>query len=332
MIRNFSFRLLQIFLITLLSASCGQREHITVLKLGHGMAPLHSVHLGMVHMAELVEEKSGGKMRIDIYPSEQLGSERQSLEMLQIGSLAITKVSAAVMESFAPTYRVMNLPYIFVSKEHSERVLDGEIGKEILMDGEEFWLRGLAFYDSGSRSFYTKDRPINHPDDLRGLKLRVQPSPSAVNMVRAMGGSPTPISWGELYTALQGGVVDGAENNPPSFYLSHHYEVCRYYSLNEHATVPDVLLVSTKIWNTLTREEQTWLQEAATESVPYQRELWLESEKYSLEMAEAAGVVINYPDKGPFIEIVQPLYEEFRNDKRLNDLIERIQAEAEISI
>jgi tripartite ATP-independent transporter DctP family solute receptor len=332
MMTNFSLRLLSVLLLTILFTSCGEREHITVLKLGHGMAPLHSVHQGMVYMAELVEEKSGGKMRIDIYPSEQLGSERQSLEMLQIGSLAITKVSAAVMESFAPTYRVVNLPYIFVSKEHSERVLDGEIGREILMDGEEFWLRGLAFYDSGSRSFYTKDRPINHPNDLRGLKLRVQPSPSAVNMVRAMGGSPTPISWGELYTALQGGVVDGAENNPPSFYLSHHYEVCRYYSLNEHSTVPDVLLISTKIWNTLTREEQTWLQEAATKSVAYQRELWLESEKHSLEMAEAAGVIINYPDKGPFIEIVQPLYEEFRNDKRLYDLIKRIQAKAEISI
>ncbi len=319
---------LPLLLISLSLVSCGGSDGITVLKLGHGMAPLHSVHQGMVYMAQLVEEKSAGQMRIDIYPSEQLGSERENLEMLQIGSLAITKVSAAVMESFAPSYRVMNLPYIFVSKEHSERVLDGDIGREILRDGEEFWLRGLAFYDSGSRSFYTKDRPINHPDDLRGLKIRVQPSPSAVNMIRAMGGSPTPISWGELYTALQGGVVDGAENNPPSFYLSHHYEVCRYYSINEHSTVPDVLLISTKIWNTLTPEEQGWLQEAATESVAYQRALWLESERYSLEMAEAAGVIINYPDKDPFIEIVQPLYEEFKSDVQLNSLIQRIQAEA----
>jgi tripartite ATP-independent transporter DctP family solute receptor len=186
----------------------------------------------MEYMADLVYEKSGGKMRIDIYASSQLGSERENVEMLQIGSLAITKVSAAIMESFAPNYRVLNLPYIFKSKEHTYRVLDSEIGRDILLDGQDFWLRGLTFYDSGSRSFYTKDKPIMHPDDLRGLKIRVMPSPSAVNMMRAMGGSPTPISWGELYTALQGGVVDGAENNPPSFYLSHHFEVCRYYSLN----------------------------------------------------------------------------------------------------
>jgi tripartite ATP-independent transporter DctP family solute receptor len=306
--------------------SCGEREHITVLKLGHGLAPSHSVHQGMVFMAERVAEKSDGKMRIDVYPSEQLGSERENVEMLQIGSLAITKVSAAIMESFAPSYRVLNLPYIFKDREHTERVLDSDIGREILRDGEEFWLRGLAFYDSGSRSFYTKDRPINHPDDLRGLKIRVMPSPSAVNMIRAMGGSPTPISWGELYTALQGGVVDGAENNPPSFYLSHHFEVCRYYSLNEHSTIPDVLLISTKIWATLTEEEQRWVHEAATESAIYQRKLWAESERYSLEQAEAAGVEIIYPDKGPFIERVQPLYDEYKMDEQLYELIKRIQA------
>jgi tripartite ATP-independent transporter DctP family solute receptor len=321
--RYVKFLLLLFILIVLFS--CRETDQ-TVLKLAHGLAPSHSVHQGMVYMARLVEEKSGGKMRIDIYPSEQLGSERENLEMLQIGSLAITKVSAAVLESFAPSYRVLNLPYIFISRDHTHRVLDSDIGRDILRDGEEFWLRGLAFYDSGSRSFYTKDRPINHPDDLRGLKIRVQPSPSAVNMVRAMGGSPTPISWGELYTALQGGVVDGAENNPPSFYLSNHFEVCRYYSLNEHSTVPDVLLISTKIWNTLSEEEQRWLEEAAIESVEHQRDLWEASERHSLEMTAAAGVNIIYPDKAPFIEIVQPLYEEFRSNQHLYGLIQRIRA------
>ena len=326
MIRRVMKNKLLFLLLPLVMVSCIEADHVTVLKLAHGLAPSHSVHQGMAYMAELVEEKSDGKMRIDIYPSEQLGSERENLELLQIGSLAITKVSAAIMESFAPSYRVLNLPYIFKSKEHTQRVLDSDIGSDILSDGEEFWLRGLAFYDSGSRSFYTKDKPINHPDDLRGLKIRVMPSPSAVNMIRAMGGSPTPISWGELYTALQGGVVDGAENNPPSFYLSHHFEVCRYYSLNEHSSIPDVLLISTKIWETLTEEEQKWVQEAATESVEYQRQLWEESERHSLEQAEAAGVEIIYPDKGPFIEMVQPLYDEYKKDPVLSRFIERIEA------
>ena len=299
--------ILAIIIVPQVMSSCRETGQVTVLKLAHGLAPSHSVHQGMEYMAELVEKKSDGKMRIDIYASAQLGSERENVEMLQIGSLAITKVSAAIMESFAPSYRVLNLPYIFKNKEHTMRVLDGEIGRDILLDGQDFWLRGLAFYDSGSRSFYTKDRPIMHPDDLKGLKIRVMPSPSAVNMIRAMGGSPTPISWGELYTALQGGVVDGAENNPPSFYLSHHFEVCRYYSLNEHSTIPDVLLVSTKIWNNLNKQEQTWLQEAANESAVYQRKLWAESEMESLKQAEEAGVKILYPEKGPFIEKVQVL-------------------------
>lgn len=326
MIRRVMKNKLLFLLLPLVMVSCIEADHVTVLKLAHGLAPSHSVHQGMAYMAELVEEKSDGKMRIDIYPSEQLGSERENLELLQIGSLAITKVSAAIMESFAPSYRVLNLPYIFKSKEHTQRVLDSDIGSDILSDGEEFWLRGLAFYDSGSRSFYTKDKPINHPDDLRGLKIRVMPSPSAVNMIRAMGGSPTPISWGELYTALQGGVVDGAENNPPSFYLSHHFEVCRYYSLNEHSSIPDVLLISTKIWETLTEEEQGWVQEAATESVEYQRQLWEESERLSLEQAQAAGVEVIYPDKAPFIEMVQPLYDEYKKDPVLSRFIERIEA------
>ena len=326
MITNRSVKFLLFFIVFLVLFSCRDADQARVLKLAHGLSPGHSVHQGMVYMAKLVDEKSDGMMRIDVYPSEQLGTERENLEMLQIGSLAITKVSAAVMESFAPSYRVLNLPYIFTSREHSERVLDGDIGREILSDGEEFWLRGLAFYDSGSRSFYTKDRPINHPDDLRGLKIRVMPSPSAVNMIRAMGGSPTPISWGELYTALQGGVVDGAENNPPSFYLSNHFEVCRYYSLNEHSSIPDVLLISTKIWNTLTEEEQQWVQEAATESVAHQRKLWAESERLSLEMVKEAGVEVLYPDKKPFIKAVQPLYDQYMADPQMSSLIERIRA------
>ncbi len=323
----FSRNLLIIFLgIIVFNTACVQREHVTVLKLAHGLDPSHSVHQGMVYMGRKVYEKSDGQMRIDIYPSGQLGSERENVEMLQIGSLAITKVSAAIMESFAPSYRVFGLPYIFVSREHAQKVFDGDVGREILSDGEQFWLRGLTFYDAGSRSFYTKDRPIMHPSDLRGLKIRVMPSPSAVNMIRVFGGSPTPISWGELYTALQGGVVDGAENNPPSLYLSHHYEVCRYYSLNEHSTIPDVLLISTKIWNTLSPQQQQWLQEAADESAIHQRELWLESELHSLKMVEEAGVQILHPDKQPFIDIAQGLYEQYKQDARLFELIKRIQA------
>ena len=246
------------------------------------------------------------------------------MELLQIGSLAITKVSAAVMESFVEDFKVLGLPYVFRSKEHSFKVLDGAIGKELLLSTEPFWIRGLCFYDAGSRSFYTIDKPIYGPDDLKGLKIRVMKSITAMEMVKAQGGSPTPISWGELYTALQSGVVDGAENNPPSFYTSHHYEVCKYYSLNEHTMVPDVLIISMKVWNKLSDQEKKWLQQAADESVPVERRLWAESEKESLEAVEKAGVTIIHPDKKPFADKVAPLLDSYKKNAKLYDLITRI--------
>ena len=317
---------ISLLLLSFLLLSCTQQKQGTVLKLAHGLDPSHPVHSAMVFMADRCEEISKGEMTIEIYPSGQLGSEQQCVELLQIGSLAITKVSAAVMESFTEDFKVLGLPYVFRSKEHSFKVLDGAIGKQLLLSTEPFWIRGLCFYDAGSRSFYTIDKPVNHPDDLKGLKIRVMKSITAMEMVKAQGGSPTPISWGELYTALQSGVVDGAENNPPSFYTSHHYEVCKYYCLNEHTMVPDVLIIGQKVWEKLSEQERTWLQQAADESVPVQRKLWAESEKESLEIVEKAGVTIIYPDKEPFSQKVTELLESYQENERLYELITRIRA------
>lgn len=310
--------------IPFLLASCSGKEDEKVLKLAHTLDPSHPVHNAMVYMADRCEELSEGQLKIEIYPSGQLGSEQQCVELLQIGSLAITKVSTAVMEGFTDDFKALGLPYIFKSKEHAFRVLDGEIGKEILLSTEPFWIRGLCFYDAGSRSFYTIDKPISHPDDLDGLKIRVMKSIISMNLVKSLGGSPTPISYGELYTALQSGVVDGAENNPPSFYTSHHYEVCKYYSLNEHSMVPDVLIISKKIWDSLTEQQQGWLQQAVNESVEVERKLWAESVTKSLAEVEKAGVTIIRPEKEPFAEKVTEMYEMFRDQKELYNLIQRI--------
>ncbi|NBC83804.1 MAG: DctP family TRAP transporter solute-binding subunit [Bacteroidetes bacterium] len=318
---------IRVLLIIITIISCGTKEQKT-LKLAHSLDPSHSVHIAMEFMAERLKEKSDGQVTIDIYPSGQLGSERENLELLQIGSLAITKVSSAVLEGFIEEYKVLGLPYIFVNEEHYYNVLEGEVGQKMLMAGEDIWLRGLCFYDAGSRSFYTKEKPIKEPDDLKGMKIRVMKSISAVNMVKALGGTPTPISWGELYTALQSGVVDGAENNPPSFYLSRHYEVCKYYSLDEHTSVPDVMLISKLIWDKLTEQEQQWLQEAVDESVEYQKKLWAESEEEALREVQKAGVEVYHPDKSKFREKVKPLYEEAKENEVLRPLVEKIQAMA----
>jgi tripartite ATP-independent transporter DctP family solute receptor len=281
----------------------------------------------MEYMAERVEQKSGGQLRVEIFPNQQLGTERESIELLQIGSVGMTKVAASVMESFAPNTKVLSLPYLFRDKEHHFSVLDGPIGKDLLTQGEKFWLRGLTYYDAGSRSFYTKSKPINTPADLTGLKIRVLESKTAMNMVTSLGGSPTPISWGELYTSLQQGVVDGAENNAPSFFLSRHYEVCKHYSINEHTMLPDILLISTVVWESLSPQEQQWLQEAADESKVYQRTLWVEAEQEALDAVRAAGVSITYPDKAPFAKKVEGLYESYRTEPEVARLIDEIRAE-----
>ena len=312
------------FLLTVFS--CTGPANKKELKLAHGLPTDHPVHEAMMFMAKRTSELSDGKLTIEVYPAEQLGSEQQCVELVQIGSLAITKVSAAVMESFADDYKVFGLPYIFRSKEHIFKIMDGEIGRDLLLSTVDKWIRGLTYYDAGARSFYMKDKPITHPDDLIGMKIRVMRSITAVEMVRALGGSATPISWGELYTALQSGVVDGAENNPPSLYTSRHYEVCKFYSLDEHTIIPDVLVISEKVWEKLTPQEQEWVQQAADESAKLERKLWAESEELSLEEVQKAGVKINYPDKEPFIEKVQPLLESYKDNPVIYSYIKRIQA------
>jgi tripartite ATP-independent transporter DctP family solute receptor len=294
-----------------------------VLKLGHGLDIMHPVHKAMVFMAEKVDEKSGGRMRVEVFPNEQLGNEKECIEALQLGYMAMTKTSSAPMEGFVPQMMVFGVPYLFRDGEHFWNVMNGPIGKKLLLAGESKRLRGLCYYDAGARSFYAK-REIRSPDDLRGMKIRVQNSIMSMKMVDRMNGSPTPIAWGELYTSLDQGVVDGAENNPPSFRTSRHYEVCRYYSLDEHTRLPDILVISTRVWAGLSPEHQRILQEAIDESVVFQRKIWAEAEEADLRTVEEAGVTIIRPDKQPFRESVRPIWQEFEGTE-IGELIEQIQ-------
>lgn len=296
-----------IVVVSALLTGCAKKNDIEVLTLAHSLDPLHTVHQAMVLMGERLEKYSDGQMQIKIYSGGQLGSERETLELLQIGSLAMTKVSASPLEGFVPTMKVFSLPYIFKDRDHHLRVLDSDIGKQLLESLQAARLHGLGYYDAGSRSFYTSERPINTPADLAGMKIRVMKSQTSVRMVAELGGSPTPISLGEIYTALQQGVVDGAENNAPSFYRLRHYEAAKYYSLDEHTFVPDVLLMSQRIWADLNTEQQAWLNKAVRDSVEYQRQLWQAETKESLAAVEAAGVVVSYPDKTPFREAVKDM-------------------------
>jgi len=323
-----STRIALLILVALLGLSaCQKKSEVLEIKLAHGLAPTHPVHKAMVYFADEVAKKSDGTIHIDIYPSEQLGSERECIELLQIGSLGITKVSTSPLESFEPKFKVFGLPYLFRDDGHRFKVLEGEIGKELLKAPMDDRLMGLCFYDAGSRSFYTVDKPVYKPSDLNGLKIRTQESTTAMQMVRALGGSPTPIAWGELYSALQQGIVDGAENNPPSFYLSHHYEVCKYYTLDEHTAVPDILLIGTVLWNKLTDKQKQIIQEAANESAVREKELWAQSTQESLQKVKDAGVEIINPDKSLFRKKVEDLYNEIKKDQpEMYQVVQRIRS------
>jgi tripartite ATP-independent transporter DctP family solute receptor len=294
-----------------------------VLKLGHGLDTGHPVHKAMEFMKQRIEELSGGSVTMNIYPSAVLGSEVQSIEQLQNGSLAMTTQSAASMEGFIPAMAVFGLPYVFRDGDHYWKVLNGEIGKRLLLEGENRFLRGLCYYDGGSRNFYTKDKPIRTPDDLKGLKIRVMSSATAIEMVEAMGGSPTPIAWGELYSSLAQGTVDGAENNPPSFTSNKHYEVCKHFTLDGHTRVPDLLLISSKVWNKLDPQVQDWVQQAAQESSDFQRELWEKETVVALERAKEEGVTVYEVDTAAFAAKVAPMLAKVENPE-VRELLKQI--------
>lgn len=305
------FKIIFLGILIISIISCKKVDNSKVLYLGHTLPQTHPVHMGMLEFQKALEKKSKGKLKVKIFPDGQLGSERELLELLQIGSVAATKVSAATLSNFVPEYHVLGIPYLFRDQEHRFNVLEGPIGKTILEKGSKFWLRGLCYYDAGSRSFYTSEKAIRTPEDLKGLKIRVMNNQMAINMVNSMGGSATPLSYGELYTAIQQGVVDGAENNPPSFVSSNHYEISKYYTLDEHSSVPDVLLIGTKYWDKLSEDEKIWVQEAADESSEAQKKFWSDSVEESLRIVKEAGVEIITPKKSLFAEKSKSVVEEF---------------------
>lgn len=306
--------------------SCSEIKDKKVLYFAHSLPITHPVHTGILDFQRLLNEKSGGKLQLKIFPDGQLGSERETLELLQIGSVAMTKVSAATMSSFAPEYQVLSIPYIFRDSTHLFKVLEGKIGKEILAGGSEFLLRGLCYYDAGSRSFYAREKPIQAPEDLKGMKIRVMNDKLAVDMVGVLGGSATPMAYGELYTALQQKVVDGAENNIPSFVTSNHFEICKYYSFDEHTMVPDVVVMSTKFWENLSETERGWVQAAADESVAAEKIAWRKTVEENMKVLKAANVEFFYPDKKQFSDKTDALTQEMMKNPKLKSIIQQIKA------
>lgn len=279
------------------------------------------------YMGDLLEERSGGRLCIEVYHSAQLGQEADTIEQTQLGVIDLNRVSLGPFNNIIEETKVFSLPFIFRSTDHMHRVVDGEIGDEVLAAFGNHNLVGLAYFDGGSRSFYNSERPIRSIEDMAGLSFRVMQSDVFVDMVNALGANATPMPFGEVYSAIQTGVIDGAENNWPSYESTGHFEVAGYYTLNQHLIVPEVLVMSQASWNRLSADDQALIRQAARDAVPHMRELWAAREAASEEIVRAAGVeIIEEIDKTPFIEAMVPVYERHVTSDALRDLVARIQA------
>ena len=279
------------------------------------------------YMGELIEERTDGRIAVEVFHSAQLGEEKDTIEQTRFGVIDLNRISMAPFNGLIPETAILSLPYIFRDVEHMHKVMDGEIGQEILDTFTPHDLVALAFYDSGARSFYNRERPIESIEDLQGLKFRVIQSDVFVDMVAALGADAVPMPYGEVYSAMETGVIDGAENNFPSYESSGHYEVAPYFTLDEHMIVPEVLVMSKASWDRLTPEDQEIVRQAAKDSVPFNREKWAEREQASEEQVRAAGAeIIEDIDKEPFIAAMTPVYEKYASTPELQSLVERIRA------
>ena len=310
----------------LLLSSCDgkkKQEGQKVMRLAHTLPESHVVHKAMAFMAQRIAEKSDGRLELKIFASGQLGKESDTVSLVQLGTLDMTKVSAAAMENFIPEIGVFTLPYVFQNSEHYWRFLDSSDGQSLLQSGQRVGLRGLTYYDAGARSFYTLDKMVKAVDDLNGMKIRVMGSRNCQDAINVMGAQAQSIPFGELYSALQQRVVVGGENNPPSFVTSRHYEVCKFYSLNEHSRIPDMLVMSQVSWESLSEQDQEIVQEAALESKEMQKKWWQEETVAALEKVKAAGVEVYSPDQSSFVRKSESLKRDIK-DKKVRALLNKV--------
>lgn len=307
----------------LLASPAVLRAQPLQLRVGHGLPVSHPVHPSIQYFADMVREKTAGAIDITIFPDGQIGQEVNLLAQVQAGKLDMLKVSASVLERSASAYRVLNMPFVFRDQAHWRRVMTSEVGQSILASTESVGLVGLNYFEAGSRSFYGL-RPIHHPDDLKGMKVRIQPSPTMRRMIQLFGAQAVEMDWDQVYTALKLGLVDAAENSVVALLVGKHGEVVSHYAFNEHTMVPDVFVISASRWQSLTEVQRTIMREAAMAAYNRMNELWAVFEGDARRWSEKAGVTFTHPDKQPFVTRAAVLSDEFASDRPLVDLMDRI--------
>ncbi|GAB3065633.1 TRAP transporter substrate-binding protein [Virgibacillus ainsalahensis] len=321
-------------LLMMLLVACGgndDRSEATELKLAHNQPQDHPIHESLMEFKRLVEEKSGGNLQINIYPNGQLGSEREVIELTQTGAVDLAKVSASALESFEPEYSIFSLPYVFEDYQEFKNAMNSDgVTNRLYLQTEDIGFRGLTYYSAGTRSLYTENQEVTDVSDMRGLKVRVQPSQTSVSMIEAFGGIPTSMAYGEVYTALQSGVIDAAENNETALVNNNHGEVAKYYMYTEHQIVPDMLIMNSNKFDGLSEEETRVIQEAAEESTVYHEDVWNKTIEENIDIAkEEMNVQFIEVDKTSFIESVQPLHEDFSENEKTKEIYDLMMEGAE---
>jgi tripartite ATP-independent transporter DctP family solute receptor len=279
-------------------------------------------------MSDMISRESRGELSIRVYHSGQLGRENDTVDLARFGALDITRINFASLNNTFPATQAMSLPYVFDSTEHMRRSVDGTAGRSILQAFERRGLVGLAIYDSGARCFYNHSHAVSEPGDLKGLKIRVPPSDMFVSLVRVLGANPTPLSYGEIFSALQTKLIDGAENNWTSFQTSRHFEVARFWAQSEHSYSPEAVLMSQRRYQQLSQQQRELVRAAATQSVPYMRQLWDSSEAAARAAVEKAGVTVTQVNRMAFRKAAAPLLASYMNDPELQRIYQEIRAVA----
>jgi tripartite ATP-independent transporter DctP family solute receptor len=299
------------------------QEKQVVLKLGHAVAPEHPYHLGAVRYSELVAQRTKNKVKIDVYPSTQLGNERDMVEGLQLGTIDLVVTSTGPLGGFVPRIFVVDLPFLFRDREHAYKVLDGSIGRELLDAFSAKGIRGLAFWENGFRQMTNSVRPIEKPEDLKGIKIRTMENKVHLSAFRAFGASPTPMAWSEVYTALQQKTIDAQENPIAIIYFQKIYEVQKYLALTGHFYSPAPLLMSLKAFNNLPKNIQKIMLDTAMDCATYERNLLRDNEAKQLAEIKAKGMLVTLPNKKPFQAAAATVYKEFESQFG-KEIIDRI--------
>lgn len=306
-------------------------ENPMVLTLAHGLSETHTVHIAMTEFADKVEERTDGRIQVRILPNGQLGSENENMEQLMAGVISMTKVSAPGLATYNESYHAFGLPYIFDDTEDFYHVMDSSQMQDFFLSSSDDGFVTLTYYTSGARSFYTKNKAIRTPADLKGLKIRVQDMKSQTDMMKALGGIPVAMSYGDVYTSLQTGIIDGTENNETALTTGKHGEICKVYSTDQHAMIPDVMVMSAKVWKTISPEDQQIILEAAHESTESHKIAWDAAIDEAIQEASAQMGVefVNDVDKDAFRQATSGMIDQYCAQypgvKKLLDIIDSVE-------